>query len=84
MPENHDLDQIKRDMAKRVYELRIKHEKSVSEIASRIRMSPTAYRKFEDGETLLRLHYAARLRDYWRARGEMIDLDFLVTGGIKM
>jgi len=71
MPENHDLDQIKRDMAKRVYELRIKHEKSASEIASRIRMSPAAYRKF-------------RLRDYWRARGEMIDLDFLVTGGIKI
>jgi len=81
---NYDLDQIKKEMAKRAYDLRMKHEKSASEIANRIRMSPTAYRKFEEGETPLKLHYAARLRDYWRSKGELIDLDYLVTGGIKI
>ena len=58
--------------------------KSQAEIARKLRMSSSSYRKFEDGKTLLGLHHAVRLRDYWRARGEKIDLDFLGTGGVEM
>ena len=81
---NHTPDQIKAEMSKRAQDLRIKNDKSQAEIARKLRMSSASYRKFEEGKTLLGLHYAVRLRDYWRARGENIDLDFLVTGGVEM